>query len=134
MSNVAQELRELAAAIAELCRASPCHSVAWPIVQGCTDHLCAIAAIREVNMLKPEDIEWSRNRFNMIRDGGSWGVPRSGLVFHRRGNEMVLTAAMPHAAEMPIDAEQLKRQQEGDYRAIKLHFEAAGIPVRRECA
>lgn len=44
---VATELRELANAIENASRASPCMSVACRIVSVCADHLRAIAAVHE---------------------------------------------------------------------------------------
>jgi len=82
--------------------------------------------------VKPEDIAWSKNLFNSLSDGGSWAVPRSGLIFTKRGKQLVLTATMPHDPAMPVDAAQLKVQQDADFRLIKEHFGAAGIEVVRQ--
>lgn len=79
--------------------------------------------------LNPSDVAWSSNIFRTIPDGGTWGVPRSGLLFTKRGNELHLTARMPHDPAMPITIEQLTEQQDTDLGGIKRHFEAAGIPV-----
>jgi hypothetical protein len=78
------------------------------------------------------DAQWSKNLFATLTDGGSWGVPRSGLIFHRRGNDLVLVLAMPHMAEMPITPEQLQAQQDSDFEAIREKFGEAGITVRKE--
>jgi hypothetical protein len=79
--------------------------------------------------LNPEHVEWSRNHFRTIANGGAWGLPRSGLIFTKRGNTLVLTARMPHDPAMPITAEQLIEQQDSDFEGTKLHFGAAGITV-----
>ena len=42
-------LRDLALHIEKLCREHPCYSQAWPHVSSLVDHLCAIAAIEELN-------------------------------------------------------------------------------------
>jgi len=42
-------LRDLALRIEKLCREHSCHSQAWPHVATLCDHLCAIAAIEELN-------------------------------------------------------------------------------------
>ena len=68
----------------------------------------------------------------MLADGGVWGVPRSGLVFMRRGRDLVLTQIMPHDQAMPMRLRELRRYQAKDYANIKRHFEAAGIKVRRD--
>jgi len=75
-------------------------------------------------------VEWSRRQFAMLRDGGVWGVPRSGLVFQRRGDELVLIDRMPHTEEMPVTSEQLAEQQHRDIAVITAHFGAAGVTVR----
>lgn len=82
--------------------------------------------------MKPEDIEWSRRHFASMADGGTWAMPRSGLIFNRRGDSLVLTCRMPHMVEMPCSAVELTAQQDSDYAIIKKHFEAAGVTVNDE--
>jgi hypothetical protein len=82
--------------------------------------------------MKPEDIEWSHRTFSMMAEGGTWGVPRSGLIFKRKENSLILTCRMPWKAEMPLSAIELKTQQDSDYGIIKRHFEAAGVTVSDE--
>lgn len=77
-----------------------------------------------------EHIEWSRRHFAMMKDGGVWGVPRSGLVFQRQGDELVLMTRMPHEEGMPVTPEQLAEQQRSDIAIITAHFGAAGVTVR----
>jgi hypothetical protein len=74
-------------------------------------------------------VEWSRQRFRTLADGGSWGVPRSGLIFTKRGDRLELTARMPHDPAMPITPLRLRRQQQHEFLNIKRHFAAAGIAV-----
>jgi hypothetical protein len=81
--------------------------------------------------LDPGHVEWSRRQFAILKDGGVWGIPRSGMIFQRQGEELVLIDQMPWVDDMPITKEQLARQQQGDWDVVKAHFEAAGIPVRR---
>jgi hypothetical protein len=82
-----------------------------------------------MSKLNPDHVVWSRNIFGTLADDGSWGIPRSGLIFVKRGNELQLTARMPHDPAMPITAEQLIEQQRSDFDGTKTHFEAAGITV-----
>ena len=84
------------------------------------------------NFIETDYTEWSQRHFAMLAEGGMWAVPRSGLVFTRRGDSLVLTSTMPHIIEMPMDEAALRKYQEEDFQAIKSHFEAAGIPVRSE--
>ncbi len=78
--------------------------------------------------------DWCRQHFAMIREGGVWAVPRSGIIFTKRNGGLVWTVAMPWMPEMEgtITAEQLAEQQESDYEAIREHFRVAGIEVTRE--
>jgi hypothetical protein len=85
-----------------------------------------------MDALNPDHVEWSRQQFRIIANGGSWGLPRSGLIFTKRGNTLVLTARMPHDPAMPITPEQLREQQDSDYQGTVLHFGAAGIVVTDE--
>lgn len=77
----------------------------------------------------PDAVAWSRNHFRTLRDGGSWAMPRSGLIFEKRGSELHLRARMPHDPNMPCTAAQLKEQQDGDFEAVKASFGAAGVTV-----
>jgi hypothetical protein len=68
--------------------------------------------------------------FNVLAIGGIWGVPRSGLIFTRTGEDtLALTQVMPWEEGMPIPREELLAQQDGDYREIKKYMELAGITV-----
>jgi hypothetical protein len=75
------------------------------------------------------DLEWSRRTFAMLNEGGVWGVPRSGLVFQKRGAELVLIDRMPWAEGMPLTAEELRTYQDEDFALIRDRFVAAGIQV-----
>lgn len=81
--------------------------------------------------VKPEHIEWSRQMFKTLSEGGKWGVPRSGLIFTKQGNALVLTDVMPHDPAMPITPEQLVDQQDRDFKIITEHFGAAGVDVQK---
>lgn len=79
--------------------------------------------------LDPDHVEWSRKMFAMMAEGGTWGVPRSGLIFQKHGKCLELTARMPYDPAMPLSPAQLDEQQQGDFDAVKLHFGAAGVEV-----
>jgi hypothetical protein len=67
-----------------------------------------------------------------MREGGVWGIPRSGLIFTKRGAQLHLTGRMPHDPEMPITAAQLDEQQQADIDGVTEHFGAAGVVVVNE--
>jgi hypothetical protein len=73
-------------------------------------------------------IEWSRSLFHGLRVGGVWGVPRSGLIFTRVGeNVLALTDVMPHTPDMPGTPRDLFDQQAGDFREIQSYMKKAGV-------
>ena len=50
------------------------------------------------NNVPPEHVlEWCRQLVRVIRDGGSWGIPRSNLVFRidHKKKQLVLTVGSP---------------------------------------
>lgn len=49
ISKTGDELRALAAAIERVKSESPIMNVAGPIVRNCTDHLCLIARLHDLN-------------------------------------------------------------------------------------
>lgn len=85
------------------------------------------------DQLNPSDVEWSRNHFQIIMDGGTWAVPRSGLIFQKRSTRLELIARMPHNPDMPLTADELREQQRSEFDRIKSHFEAAGVTVVNAC-
>ena len=34
-------------------------------------------------------VQWTRNAIGMMKIGGSWGIPRSGVIVHRTGEKTV---------------------------------------------
>jgi len=75
-------------------------------------------------------VEWSAGMFRVLAIGGIWGVPRSGLIFTRTGEEtLTLTGVMPHEEGMPITCGELFAQQAADIEQIKHYMEKAGITV-----
>ena len=78
-----------------------------------------------------EHTQWCRNLFSTLSEGGAWGIPRSGLVFQKRGGMLVLVDQMPHVEAMPITPAQLAEQQQGDFDATKVEFGRAGVLVVR---
>lgn len=76
---------------------------------------------------------WCLRQYAMVREGGIWMVPRSGMVFQKRAGGFVLTAEMPWMPEMEgrITREQLREQQDEEFDVIRRHFAAVDIPVTR---
>lgn len=75
-------------------------------------------------------VEWSRQQFHMLKIGGVWGVPRSGLVFTRTGDKhLALTGVMPHDPAMGITPRQLFDQQAEEFQGIQRYMKLAGITV-----
>ncbi len=92
------------------------------------------------------DLAWCRQRFAEMSEGGIWAVPRSGLIFTRRGERLILTSRMPWTDELaqavaadvgldlPPNARALAAYQDADYELIRARFAAAGIVVRSDVA
>jgi len=74
-------------------------------------------------------VEWCRTMFGNLNDGGTWGVPRSGLIFQRSGDCLRLIARMPWQEGMEISAKELRVQQDWDFNETRRQFRQAGIPV-----
>lgn len=70
-----------------------------------------------------ENLQWCRKVWTMLAPGGVWGVPRSGLTFHKTESGLELISRALHPT--PGWAE----YQENDYLAIKEQFELAGYTV-----
>ena len=79
--------------------------------------------------MKDENVEWSRGLFRSMREGGIWAVPRSGLIFTRQGDTLVLTVRMPYDAALPFSEDLLIAMQRSDFEAIAQHMRAAGVLV-----
>jgi hypothetical protein len=78
------------------------------------------------------DVVWCFRLFHSLAEGGTWAVPRSGLIFQRQGDKLVLIQMMPHDPAMPMSADELRAYQQDDYDAIASRFRAGGIPVEKE--
>lgn len=69
-------------------------------------------------MPKASDLNWCRNLMAVLKDGGKWAVPRSGLVFQKHDDKLLLVEMLPGFTGQAEDAV-----------SIKEHFEAAGFAV-----
>jgi hypothetical protein len=69
--------------------------------------------------------DWCRNLFNFLKEGGVWGVPRSGLIFQKRDGKLRLTSP-------PAETFVKRMVQAADFEAIRRHFAEAGIEVTKE--
>lgn len=90
--------------------------------------------------LRSEHVEWSRNLFRCLEDGGVWAVPRSSLTFRKTDGAMHLVSRLPldqhvgdSAGELanpsPTMVAEWERYQLADFQAIRRHMRAAGIQV-----
>jgi hypothetical protein len=76
-----------------------------------------------------EQTKWAESMWGMLADGGVWGVPRSGLMYRKDGNSLVLYARMPWEEGMPLTREELQEQQDDDHRGIVVLFTVIGVEV-----
>lgn len=102
-----------------------------------------MAAMAAMAGVTPYDVHWSQDLMKMIRIGGKWAVPRSGLVFTKTGeHELTLTEKMPFTPEMaeaasqgrdvPQTKEELEQYQQIDFNCIARHFRVAGVDVKQQ--
>lgn len=74
-----------------------------------------------------EHLGWCREMVDSMKEGGVWGVPRSGLLFVKNGpDSLALIAREPGEPE-------LRAVQDDDFRSIRDHMEAVGISVGDKC-
>lgn len=81
---------------------------------------------------KPANVEWCRNLFDSLNDGGHWGVPNTGLVYTKRGDKLVLTERMVLSPEHGTTGAKLAKWQQEQYEQTVRHFGAAGVTVTDE--
>ena len=72
---------------------------------------------------------FASNLWNMLADGGEWGVPRSGLLFTKRGETLALTTRMPWQQDMGGTKAEWHAYQQEDIRGIREMFDVIGILV-----
>lgn len=68
--------------------------------------------------MEQDHVAWCKNLWNMLNEGGTWTIPRSGLIFMKHDGALHMIGAI----EPGVDAL-------ADFEATKEHFEAAGIEV-----
>lgn len=64
--------------------------------------------------LNPAHLKWCRNLWERMNDGATWIVPRSNSVLTRHGHRL-----------------EFQGDDEWEFNAMKVHFEAIGVPVER---
>lgn len=54
-----------------------------------------------------EHKRWCENLVNTLKDGGVWGIPRSGLIFRvdKGGKQLLLVAGDPTSTDFPATVE-----------------------------
>jgi hypothetical protein len=84
-----------------------------------------------------EFIDWSKKMMDSIKVGGSWAVPRSGLIFEKRSETHLVLVALAEEADR-FQTEDGKLIYEGsvdqlkDFTLIKGYMELAGVTVSNE--
>lgn len=74
-------------------------------------------------MQATSNVQWCKSLFASLKPQGVWGVPRSGLVFQKDNDSLVLQSVIPGIVS--------PEESEADYQCIKSHFADAGINVRK---
>jgi hypothetical protein len=88
-------------------------------------------------MIPEDEVAWSKRQHALMKLGGVWGVPRSGLMMRKTETGFELHELMPYTMELgegilmgllvPGTAEELKAWQREDFACIQKRFEAAGL-------
>ena len=80
-----------------------------------------------------DDVAWLARQWDMVRDGGVWAIPRSGIVLLKREEERswVVSVRMPWMPEMEgvVTEEELREQQDAELEGIRARYEVLGIAV-----
>jgi hypothetical protein len=79
-----------------------------------------------VRDLDPEHLAWCRRQMDLLAEDGLWVVPRSGLVFRKRNDTLMLIGRSDPPPGWTL------AEQEDDYEVIREYMDAAGIKVGRE--
>jgi hypothetical protein len=77
------------------------------------------------------DALWCRGMWEMLAEGGSWAVPRSGLIFTKREGKLMLTERMPHTDEL-MSEKVLRELQDEDFEIIRDRFQKIGVEVVKD--
>ena len=82
---------------------------------------------------------WTRRNHALLREGGSWAVKRSGLIFAKTATGFELVSVLPYLPELsdafmagrdvPASPSQLRDYQREDFRCIQRHHEEAGLTM-----
>jgi hypothetical protein len=71
------------------------------------------------------DVQWLTNLMNLIKEGGTWGIPATNQVFIKRGNALV------HKPDNPTNDDEKERCEVMLHMVTKV-AEAAGLEVKEE--
>ena len=82
--------------------------------------------------IKSETGEWCRMVFDGLRDGGMWALPRSALIWKKRGTCLILTDRMPYRPDLPYTEVDWHERQQSDFEATRDEFAKVGITVKDE--
>ena len=75
--------------------------------------------------------EWARGMWNMLNDGGVWGIPRCGLMYRKDEEAMkfVCFERMNWERGVPMTREELREAQDSDHANLVVVFKAIGVEV-----
>lgn len=74
---------------------------------------------------------WATNLWDMLNDGGVYGIPRCGLVFRKNATakQLTLIERMPWDPAMPFTADELFEAQEDDLQGMVMVMAGIGVTV-----
>lgn len=74
-------------------------------------------------------VAWCSRLFDSLREGGEWGYPAAGLIFHKREGSFILTAVMPWQEGMPGSRDEFHAMQQEEFDKTREMFGLAGVNV-----
>jgi len=85
-----------------------------------------------------EFVKWAKRMMDSIAVGGSWAVPRSGLIFEKRGENHLVLVAIADDLDRFQDEDGRRLVYEDtvdqleDFTTIRMYMELAGVRVTNE--
>ena len=79
--------------------------------------------------IEGEHVAWCHQLMDGLHEGGTWTLPRSGLIYVKRGKVLILTMRTPHHPSMPMEQGEWEDYQDEDHANNKRIFGAAGYEI-----
>jgi hypothetical protein len=75
---------------------------------------------------------WCQFLWDSLEEGGTWSIPRTGLIFRKQNGRLRMIASMPYHPDMQMSMQELLEYQDGDFDSTKEQFGKIGVEVVRD--